>query len=79
MEMERSLLKREATAGIQEMQEEGFENESVPTASLTRNMKRKTALSKMVKQIALMNFIYDADIRNLKTPHMLVVCEDYIG
>lgn len=55
----------EAAALFHDMKEEYVVDESEPAAFSTLSIKKKTAMSKHLKDMAILCFIYDEDFRNL--------------
>lgn len=62
-------LETGASVTIQEMKEKDIVDESKPAASFTLSEKVRTAISKLLKLMALLRSIYDLNIRNLVKEH----------
>lgn len=72
-------LEVRAAAGRQERKEKGFVAESEPAASSKLFEERKPAISKLIKCIALLCFIYNLKVRSLVEEHELVLQKNLTG
>lgn len=72
----KSPLKKVIGAGAQDMKEEDIKDESKPASFLPLNEEERTAMSKLVRMMPPLCFLYDVDFSKLVAKHQLVVGVD---
>lgn len=65
----KSSLEMGACEGVHDIKEENIADESEPAASSTLTEEWKTAMSKLVRAMAILCFIYEVDFNNLMKEH----------